>query len=128
MKFSENDLNKRKPVWIALSDLFLDTDVTLHYENIIRVCVEAGYSPEEIRFILFNEVAPAVSKNLLCVAGEWSGFDENWLIDEIISGIRSNKRFLSFLNKVTRNIGINHYLKEHWAALEPRIVAQHCNA
>ncbi|MFC3700011.1 hypothetical protein ACFOND_00040 [Reinekea marina] len=120
---SQINLNKRKPVWVALSDLFLDTDVTRYYENIVRVCVESDYSPEEIRLILFDEVAPAVSKNLLSVAGEWSGFDKGWLIEEIIRGIRRKKPFFGFLNKWTKTIGIKHYLKEHWSVLEPRIVA-----
>ncbi|MBU2863346.1 hypothetical protein KO489_05780 [Reinekea forsetii] len=120
---SQIDLNKRKPVWVALSDLFLDTDVTRYYENIVRVCVESGYSPEEIRLIFIDEVAPAVSKNLFCVAGVWSGFDEDWLIEEIISVIRRNKSLLGILNKLVRNIGIKHYLKEHWSVLEPRISA-----
>jgi|SRR5215472_7682823 hypothetical protein len=75
-------IEHRRPVWIALADLFLDTDVTLFYPAIARTLAESPYSIEELRAILFDEVAPVLQGNLLSVAGEWAGFEEEWLIAE----------------------------------------------
>lgn len=73
----------RRAVWIAMSDLFLDTDVRLFYVDIARVCAESPYSQEELERIFREEVAPVVEPNLRSMAGEWAGFDEEWLVNTI---------------------------------------------
>lgn len=85
---SESDIEKRFPVWDALSELFLDTelDETSH-RYIARVIVESGFTPEEIHHILWYEVFPSVGDNLRCVAGEWAGFNHEWLKSRILSVI-----------------------------------------
>lgn len=80
---SEAELAARRPVWIALSELFLDTDVRIWYVNILRALAASPYTEEQLRFILDNEVAPVLEGNLLSVAGEWAGFDESWLVGAI---------------------------------------------
>lgn len=75
----------RRAVWIAMSDLFLDTDVRLFYVNIARVCAESPYSQEELERIFCEEVAPVLEPNLRSVAGEWAGFDPEWLVETISS-------------------------------------------
>lgn len=50
-------LHTRQAVWSALSDLFLDTDVALHYPGITRVCALSPYSLPELEHILYREVA-----------------------------------------------------------------------
>ena len=37
----------------------------------------------EMEKILLNEVGPVLAFNLYDIAGEWAGFDENWLVDKI---------------------------------------------
>ncbi len=69
-------------MWIALADLYLDTDVRLSYAYILRALFDSPYSIEELRAILDNEVAPVVEGNLLSVAGEWGAFDEEWLVSK----------------------------------------------
>jgi len=73
----------RRAVWIAMSDLFLDTDVRLFYVSTARVCAESPYSQEELERIFREEVAPVLEPNLLVAAGEWAGFDEEWLVNSI---------------------------------------------
>jgi hypothetical protein len=73
----------RRAVWIALSNLFLDTDVRLIYANTARVCAASPFSQEELERIFHEEVAPVVEPNLHAVAGEWAGFDEEWLVTAI---------------------------------------------
>ena len=53
------DLERRRPAWEALSDLFLDTelqDADLPY--IARVIVASGYAEAEVEQILYREVYP----------------------------------------------------------------------
>lgn len=74
---------ERREVWIALSDLFLDTDVRLSFAYIARVAAESKYSLEELEAICRDEVAPIVESNLLEIAGDWAGFPEDWLVGSI---------------------------------------------
>lgn len=116
------NIKDRKDVWIALSDLFLDTDVSLNYDYISRVCAASEYSLEELKKILENEVAPVCYINLLIVAGEWVGFDEEWLVNKISKRIRKQKSILHLIFKPLRKYGFNQYLKGHWQKLEIDII------
>ena len=81
-----NDLDARLPVWTALSDLFLDTELDPRdYRHISGVIVESGYAAGEIERILWLEVFPALADNLRSVAGEWAGFDGDWLETRILA-------------------------------------------
>src|SRR5436309_12699108 len=93
------DIAHRRPVWVALSDLFLDTDVRLYYPFIARTLADSPYSMEELRQILDDEVAPALQTNLLSVAGEWAGFDETWLIDEVTQRLGKSRSMPLLVNK-----------------------------
>jgi hypothetical protein len=44
----------------------------------------SGYKIEELREIYLFEVAPVLFPNLLSIAGEWAGFDEEWLVHEVM--------------------------------------------
>jgi hypothetical protein len=69
----------REQVWLALSELYLDTDVEPSIEPCATVLAESPYSREELQRILFEEVHPLLVFNLLSVAGQWGGFDSDWL-------------------------------------------------
>lgn len=80
---TDTELQHRKPLWTALSELWLDTELDPpDIQRIANVAMASGYSTEELNEIYLYEVAPVVSANLLTVAGEWAGFDEEWLHDE----------------------------------------------
>jgi hypothetical protein len=84
-QLSEDEIKRRMPVWEAISDLWLDTELG---ENgvlyIARVLAESGYSLEEIDKIYKEEVAPVVYMNAYSVTGVWTGFDPVWLKEEIL--------------------------------------------
>jgi hypothetical protein len=84
MTKAADDVDNRRPVWEALSDLFLDTDVSLARNWRIKKLAESPYSLAELEVILVDEVYPACIGNLLCVAGGWSGFDQCWLEQRIL--------------------------------------------
>ena len=89
MILGHEEVARRKPVWTALSDLWLDNE--LDDGDLSRIAAamdESGYSPGVLRRIYLHEVAPVVYGNLLTVAGEWAGFDEAWLHAEILEYLR----------------------------------------
>jgi len=92
MNFDTNTLKTRKPLWIALSDLFLDTELQeYNYVHIAKTMSESPYTLTEVEDILMMEVFPVCIANLHSVAGEWSGFYENWVCKSIISAKRPNR-------------------------------------
>ena len=115
----EEEIERRKPVWAALSDLWLDTELTeddLH--RIAGVMKRSGYVFHKLRDMYLFEVAPVVFPNLLSVAGEWAGFDEEWLFAEVSK--RARRRSLSL--RVLVKLGIGKRLmtfasERHWNTL-----------
>ncbi len=77
------DLDDRIPVWEAMSCLFLDADVSLQREANAQELATSPYTVEELDRILSQEVYPVCGSNLQSVAGEWSGFDRDWLVATI---------------------------------------------
>jgi hypothetical protein len=117
--FEDEDIPKRKPVWLALDDLWLDTELQPDdLERIGTVMHESGYSMPELREIYLFEVAPIVSPNLLCVAGEWAGFDEDWLFEKIIRFGKRKGPFIRFFTAIGVGKWIMTYATErHWVKL-----------
>lgn len=87
------EANERKPVWLAMSDLFLDTDVRIWYPRVAGILAESPFTIAELADIFAREVAPIAEQNLRIVAGEWAAFDEEWLISRITARLaRSNRK------------------------------------
>jgi ornithine carbamoyltransferase len=113
------EIERRKSVWAALSDLWLDTELTDDdLQRIASVMKRSGYSVPQLRDIYLFEVAPIVFLNLLSVAGEWAGFDEEWLFAEATK--RAKKRSL-FLRTIVR-FGVGKWVmtfatERHWDRL-----------
>jgi len=98
MTFDSETLSIRKPLWVALSDLFLDTELQEYdLAFIAKKMHESGYSIDELYDILILEVFPVCIANLHSVAGEWAGFDEEWVAKTILSAKRPN-RFRRWMN------------------------------
>jgi len=77
-------IKERKPVWIALSDFYLDRELQdYNFQYIAKIILESPYTFEEIKIINMYEVFPVLQPNLLQPAGEWAGFNEEWLIEAI---------------------------------------------
>ncbi len=115
----EQQIQKRRPVWVALSELWLDTELsTADLERIARVMADSGLTIDELRQIYLVEVAPAVSRNLLNVAGEWAGFDEDWLCSQIVRNLRDRPRRTRFWSWFPLTRGPMLYATErHWTTL-----------
>lgn len=115
---TEPDIERRKPVWIALADLWLDTELQ-HYElrYIATVMKDSGYTLGELRNIYLYEVAPVVYQNLLSPAGEWAGFDQTWLVAEIERQLRRRSSLKHLMLRIKKPL-MTYATKTEWQQLE----------
>tara|TARA_R100000027_G_scaffold11508_3_gene8210 strand:+ start:1431 stop:1793 length:363 start_codon:yes stop_codon:yes gene_type:complete len=104
----------RASLYESFSDLYLDTDVRLFYDRILDDIEKSKLPESEVRKILFDEVAPALAFNLECIAGEWAGFDKDWLVKRIEDMKQTRVR------RVFSKLRIRGYTKKHWNALMKR--------
>jgi hypothetical protein len=83
---------ERLPVWTALSELYLDTELqAADLRGIAGTLRASPYAKPEIERILREEVAPAFSSNLLSVAGEWTPWSKEHVRD-IMKGALAHRR------------------------------------
>jgi hypothetical protein len=115
----EQQIQKRRPLWLALSELWLDTELSgEELERIARIMADSDLNIEQLRRVYLVEVAPVVSSNLVAIAGEWSGFDEEWLCSQIVSNLRARPRRTRFWSWFPLTRGPMLYATErHWARL-----------
>ena len=112
-----DDVARRLPVWHAFADLFLDTELQAEdYRAMARKLKASGYSPDELRQILNEEVAPAFAFNLMNVAGEWAG----WNKDDVLEIMRRSRRSLRPTRWLLRRMFAS-YLAAEWAMILPLI-------
>ena len=113
---TETELQRRKPVWTAFSEFWLDTEIDdADLWRIAAVAAASGYNLQELRDIYLHEVAPVVGANLLTVAGEWAGFDEEWLHAQAHQRAERRSRWLRFWLFVGVGRALLLYATErHW--------------
>ena len=71
------NLMERKPIWVALSAFYLDTELhRTDFKHIATVIYKSPYNLDEVKTINKYEVFPVLQLNLLSVAGIWTGFNE----------------------------------------------------
>ena len=87
---SEDEIERRLPVWMALSDLFLDTELDKAWYGAIAKRIAASrFTHDEVTAALWDDVFPALADNLRVPAGEWGCFDRDWLKTRILT-VRSD--------------------------------------
>ena len=115
---------ERSQIWIALSNLYLDTELQEYtYRHIAKIIAESSYTFSQVQQIDKAEVFPVLYPNMLSVAGVWDGFHEEWLIETIQKKIdREN-----FLNRMTRNLTYSMFKKSfahHWEQIRSSLTAK----
>ncbi len=114
LPLAATDLERRRPVWNVLSELYLDTELDeLDNERIAAVLVDSGYSTGQLEEILYRELHPVLHTNLLSVAGEWAGFDPDWLEEQILQQRPHRSRFAIIPGK--------WMVRSAWATLEAKL-------
>lgn len=106
----------RLPVWLALSDLYLDTDVVALYPQIANVLASSPYTVDALRETLMYDIHPVLYPNLMIVAGEWAGFDDDWLLVRIAQ-VRKQPRWRRRLSHL-----FVRWIRDDWHAVAAMIV------
>lgn len=121
------DRARRQPVWLALSTLWLDTEVTAaDIAHIADVLHASGYDLATLRDIYLHEVAPVVCHNLRVAAGVWDGFDPAWLHERAESNALRPSRWSRFWHASRPGRWYLTYGTEsHWREIEERLVHVH---
>lgn len=90
MMAEQKIIKERRETWAAISELFLDTELTeKSCDYICRELKSSGFSLDELDAIYADEVALVLVSNTYSVAGEWSGFNIDWLEGEILKRKRN---------------------------------------
>ncbi|MCB1215303.1 MAG: hypothetical protein KDK66_07485 [Deltaproteobacteria bacterium] len=111
----EKLIKERVPVWEALSELFLDQDLSEQdYQAVASKLAASVYSLSQLKEILQKEVYPACKSNLKNPAGEWRGFSQDWIRQHIAPRL-DKKGCLDFLR------GWGTFDKKQWKEIESRI-------
>ena len=93
--------DQRLKAWSALSELFLDTELSdKNFESIAVRLYKTGYPLIEIERILWNEVYPILKFNLITVAGEWAYFSDEWLLLNLKTNQKNKRPFLFPANEI----------------------------
>ncbi|KMQ65236.1 hypothetical protein ACM46_12505 [Chryseobacterium angstadtii] len=112
------NIKERTPIWIALSDFYLDTELQdSDFRYIARTILESPYTFEEIKNINIYEVFPVLQINLLQPAGEWAGFNEKWLVEVITTRLEAK----SSIDNTVVDIQYKKYgwmQEDYWVRLE----------
>ena len=102
-ELTEDEIARRAPVWRALSDLLLDTELQPSDLRAIADTIRrAGYSIAETEAILRDEVAPVLVTNLRSVAGQWAPWSEQFIRDLVLQHLRKVSEAGAFSKVVAR--------------------------
>ncbi len=83
------EIARRLPLWWALSDLLLDTDMPHVWgPYIVRTMREGGFALGDAHEIFLDEVGPAFYFNLSIVTGEWAGWEEEYVRRMVVARLR----------------------------------------
>jgi hypothetical protein len=118
---SAADIERRLPVWMAMSEMFLDTE--LGPVDFVRISMGlriSGYRSSELRDMFFQEVAPVLGRNLLSVAGEWAGWDADDLRTLLLPRLQQRRRARSRNWLLSLALG-RYFLIQEWKKIDPQI-------
>ncbi|MEL6877728.1 MAG: alpha/beta hydrolase [Pseudomonadota bacterium] len=109
---TDEEIARRLPVWSALSDTFLDTELDeQNYLNIAELIAQAGYTKQELETIYRAEVEPAFSYNLLNPAGEWAGWPEEFVCERVLANRKSAE------TQAKPRIILHDHVKSEWVKI-----------
>ncbi len=112
------NIEDRKPIWIALSEFYLDTELQdSDFRHIALTIIESPYTLDEVKKINKYEVFPILHVNLLSVAGVWAGFDEAWLIEKITTRLKTKTKLSNIGVEATYQM-FKWMSKRYWESLE----------
>jgi hypothetical protein len=116
---AKREIARRMPLWCALAELFLDTDMPeVWIPNIAGVIVRDGWSLDEADHALRWEVRPAFYHNLLAVAGEWAGWHDAD-VRRLVLATRAPGRLTRAL------LGTSRFMPLYWPEIAAEVTRLH---
>ena len=101
-----NQATVRKRLWIVMSDLWLDQELTKRDLDYIAQAVrDSGLSTAELDKIFELELAPFLGLNHLTPLGVWTGFNPDWVCE------KAQERFSKYRlrDRIFARLGITTY-------------------
>jgi hypothetical protein len=93
LMLSAVDIERRLPVWLAMSELFLDTELDpVDFARIRTALGASDYDSADLSGIFLQEVVPVLGHNLLSVVGEWAGWDADDLRRLLLPRLQRKRR------------------------------------
>ncbi|MGA6103344.1 MULTISPECIES: DUF7079 family protein [Pseudomonas] len=113
----------RERVWLALSELWLDTELDdADLRRIADALRTSALPPAELEAIYLHEVAPVLWLNAWSVAGVWSGFDPDWLFEHCQRNqVRRASRWFRWRCRLLRR-PMTYANREQWQQVIHRVV------
>ena len=112
------NIEERKPIWEALSKLYIDSELQeLDFLHIAIKITKSPYSLCEVKKINKYEVFPVLQKNQSNVAGEWKGFNEEWLVRSILNSLET-KNVIKKIRIEGCFLIFKWMQKDYWGKLE----------
>lgn len=121
IEYNDLDFADRKPIWIALSEFYLDTKLQeTTIDEIAEVINNSPYTYNDIREIDKYELFPVLVYNLFKSYGDWAGFEEKWLIEKILKTIQGRNSINRFVVEILYVI-LQKMNENYWMRLKERI-------
>ncbi|WP_299149199.1 hypothetical protein [uncultured Tateyamaria sp.] len=114
-------LSPREQVWVAMSQMFLDSDLANMLDAPARVLAASPFDLEDLDRILLHEVYPVCGWNLYAPAGNWTGFDVADLVARI-SAQKAGRTPLLWLWMPVRRRNMRAMLPQ-WPEMRRRVAA-----
>ena len=116
-------IERRAPLWSALTELFLDTELTDDdIDRIATTIAQSGWSARDAEAILASEIAPAFFWNLLSATGEWAGWSDA-TVQAIVLRRLARSRPRRWLDTVFARLARRRYAAE-WRQVVDRMASQ----
>ncbi|WP_156992282.1 DUF7079 family protein [Paraburkholderia oxyphila] len=111
------NIERRAPVWEALSELFVGKELhDYDYAAITKALRESGYSLDELEHVLYQEVAPVFRSNLSPLAvPEMEGWSQDAVTTEVRAYLKHKPRGLSHvLRRLVSTKALPELASERW--------------
>lgn len=115
------NLERRTPVWEALSELFVGKELQDYdYAGIAKTLRLSGYSLDELEKMLREEVAPVFSSNLSPLAiPEMEGWAHDTVVKEILDYLERERTGLSrMLTWLVTSRALPGVVAERWQTIK----------
>lgn len=115
-------LNEKDRARLLLSDLFSDNEMSLDEIDSLAASLRSlQISPSTMYWMLRHELFPILFSNLLCVAGQWAGFDEDRLLNEIERRRKSSRSWMNATYETVAWYLFGGLVTNTWFQIEKRL-------